>query len=183
MLQRNSCWIESSQTSILDLINWNLLISWTLTLGDFLFVGWILCSVVLFDTYTQCFLLRHRFLLMCSFCLIVPFKYFLPHFTLVSFFSYFKPYLYEIRNTSIDVYNDLGSFSSALWHYSCPWCVPQSPPFQLRFELLIHSSIHHFSGTGRRVLQCEPHVFSSSENDNTWWTSSLDLLTCLLVSP
>ena len=85
------------RTSTLDLINWNLLISWTLTLGDFLFVGWILCPIVLFDTYTQCFLLRHRFLLMCSFYLIVPFKFFC-HVLLWFHFSYFKPYLYEIKN-------------------------------------------------------------------------------------
>lgn len=85
------------QTSTLDLINWNLLISWTLTLGDFLFVGWIFCSVVLFSTYTQYFLLRHGFLLMCSFCLIVQFKIFC-HVLLWFNFSYFKPYLCKIRN-------------------------------------------------------------------------------------
>ena len=88
------------RTSTLDLINWNLLISWTLTLGDFLFVGWILCSVVLLDTYTQCFLLRHRFLLMCSFYLIVPFKFFC-HVLLWFHFSYFKPYLYEIKKSFV----------------------------------------------------------------------------------
>lgn len=74
MPQRNSRWIESSWLSTFVLITWTFLISWTLTLEDFV-VGF-LCSVFLFDTCTWCFQLWHGFLIMCSFCLFAPFKFF-----------------------------------------------------------------------------------------------------------